>query len=286
MLSGADLFQGSATVDKVHFHTNSNATLQIFGTGDSQYGIIDLSAGLGSTESICGSYDAPIYVIFTDNSGDITGENVEGTVAVGTYVPSSTPGEAGTFTPATSSSVNQAIKITKPAAVGIETWAGAARTFTAGEQVAVFVDYYLDKAATSVDELQIAADNFAGNFYVEADTLFRRKSDGKDLPANLTFPNAKIQSNFTFSLSGTGDPSTFTFTMDALPGYTYFDKSREVLCVIQVVEDQNNADKKIQPIMPHNNVLEHNDTEIDDALYIGYGVGDNDTKGNPSQAEG
>ena len=135
MLSGADLFQGSATVDKVHFHTNSNATLQIFGTGDSQYGIIDLSAGLGSTESVCGSYDAPIYVIFTDNSGDITGENVEGTVTVGTYVPSSTPGEAGTFTPATSSSVNQAIKITKPAAVGIETWAGATRTFTAGEQV-------------------------------------------------------------------------------------------------------------------------------------------------------
>ena len=146
---------------------------------------------------------------------------------------------------------------------------------------AVFVDYYLDKVATTVDELQIAADNFAGNYYVEADTLFRRKSDGVDMPANLTFPNVKIQSNLTFSLSGTGDPSTFTFTMDALPGYTYFDKTREVLCVIQVIEDFTNADKKIQPVMPSNAPkLEHAKDEIDDAHYIGYGDGTTTTGGN------
>ena len=277
MLSGADLFQGSSTVSKVHFHTTSVATLKISGTGDSQYGIIDLSAGLGATESVCETYDSPIYVIFTDSSGDLTGENIEGTVQVGRMV-------SNEFVPASPSdpdgTVYQVIKIKKPVAVGIESWAGDARTFSDNSQYSVFVDYYLDKAAASVDELQIAADNFAGNFYVEADTLFRRKADGKDLPANLTFPNAKIQSNFTFSLSGTGDPSTFTFTMDCLPGYTYFDKSREVLAVIQVVEDQDNASKKIQPVMPHNDVLEHNNKEIDDAHYIGYAVSGDGTKGN------
>jgi hypothetical protein len=92
------------------------------------------------------------------------------------------------------------------------------------------------------------------------------------MPANLTFPNVKIQSNLTFSLSGTGDPSTFTFTMDALPGYTYFDKTREVLCVIQVIEDQTNADKVINPVMPHDTTLQHDDSEIYDARYIGYGT--------------
>ena len=86
-------------------------------------------------------------------------------------------------------------------------------------------------------ELQIDAEHFGGSFYVEADTLFRRQSDGVDLPANLTFPNVKIQSNFTFSMASSGDPSTFTFTMDAMPGYTYFNKTKKVLCAIQVVED-------------------------------------------------
>ena len=105
------------------------------------------------------------------------------------------------------------------------------------------------------------------------------------MPANLTFPNVKIQSNFTFSLSGTGDPSTFTFTMDALPGYTYFDKSREVLCVIQVIEDQNNASKQIQPVMPHNDTLEHEIDEIEDSRYIGFG-GTSPTKGNHAIAFG
>ena len=102
------------------------------------------------------------------------------------------------------------------------------------------------------------------------------------MPANLTFPNVKIQSNLTFSLSGTGDPSTFTFTMDALPGYTYFDKSREVLCVIQVIEDQTNADKIINPVMPHNKSLEHDDLEIYDAKYIGYSATTAGTQGNPN----
>jgi hypothetical protein len=279
MLSGADLFQGATGVEKVHFHTTTaGATMTITGTGDDKTATINLASFLGKDESICATNDSPIYVIVTDNSGDLTGEMVEagaqGTVTVG-YIANNT------FHAADADHASQAIQITKADTTGLADFASSEKTALTGD-IAVFVDYYLDKTATAVDELQIAADNFAGNYYVEADTLFRRKSDGVDMPANLTFPNVKIQSNLTFSLSGTGDPSTFTFTMDALPGYTYFDKSREVLCVIQVIEDQTNADKVINPVMPHNNTLEHDDLEIYDSKYIGYATTTAGTQHNPN----
>ena len=76
-------------------------------------------------------------------------------------------------------------------------------------------------------------------------------TDGKDLPANLTFPNVKIQSNFTFSMASTGDPSTFTFTMDAFPGYTYFDKTKKVLCAIQIVDDKTDRSASRKSIFAH-----------------------------------
>ena len=274
MLSGADLFQGGSGVDYVHFHTTSTATLRVKTEGEvgsqTTNGYINLKDVLGDGEKICATNDAPIYVVFTDSDGSLQGAMVQGSqVVVGEITVVS--GEEQ-FTAGGSC---QAIKIVDPSVTGYADFVQSAdkQTVTAGNDYTVFVDYYLDKKATNVDELQIAADNFAGNYYVEADTLFRRKSDGVDMPANLTFPNVKIQSNFTFSLSGTGDPSTFTFTMDALPGYTYFDKSREVLCVIQVVEDQNNATKTVQPVMPHNTTLEHKKDEIEDSKYIGYWAG-------------
>lgn len=99
----------------------------------------------------------------------------------------------------------------------------------------VLVDFYVKKNV-SVTEMTIDMENFAGYYYVEASTLFRRQSDGQDLPAELIFPNVKIQSNFTFNMAATGDPSTFTFTMDAMPGYTRFDRTKKVLCAMQIVE--------------------------------------------------
>lgn len=98
----------------------------------------------------------------------------------------------------------------------------------------VRVDYYIIKKA-GVQTINIDAENFAGYYYVEASTLFRREDTGKDMPAELILPNVKIQSNFTFTMASTGDPSTFTFTMDAFPGYTMFDKTKKVLCAIQMV---------------------------------------------------
>jgi len=277
MLSGADLFQGSSSVEYVHFHNTASAGITFVTGSVGVDGYIDLSSVLGKDESICATNDAPIYAIITEGDGSLTGEIITGTqVTVGEITYS-----AGVPTGINTSGKKQGIKIANASSSGIADFAAADRTDIAnGKSYAVFVDFYLDKKATKVDELQIAADNFAGNFYVEADTLFRRKSDGVDMPANLTFPNVKIQSNLTFQLSGTGDPSTFTFTMDALPGYTYFDKSREVLCVIQVIEDQTNADKIINPVMPHNTTLEHEIDEIEDITYLGFGTAENTTKGN------
>lgn len=115
----------------------------------------------------------------------------------------------------------------------------------------VFVDFYVVKKSNVVSELQIDAENFAGYYYVEASTLFRRQSDGIDAPVEITIPNVKIQSNFTFTMASTGDPSTFTFTMDAFPGYTMFDRTKKVLCVMQIVEEAESTSANIHSVMPH-----------------------------------
>lgn len=173
---------------------------------------IDLTDALAANEKICP--DAPIFAIVTESDGSLTG----------TMLTNLTVAENGKQLTGTG--------------------------LTAGQ--AVFVDYYVIKTASNVSELSITADKFAGNYYVEADTLFRRQSDGVDMPAVLTFPNVKIQSNFTFSMASSGDPSTFTFTMDALPGYTYFNNKNQVLCVMQIVEDtEAAAESEITPYMPH-----------------------------------
>ena len=119
----------------------------------------------------------------------------------------------------------------------------------------VFVDFYVEKE-TKVTELQIDAENFAGYYYVEASTLFRSESDGKDLPAEIIFPKVKIQSNFTFAMASSGDPSTFTFTMDALPAYTMFNKTKKVLCAMQVIDDSMKGDNTVPVTMNDDDYVE------------------------------
>jgi hypothetical protein len=97
------------------------------------------------------------------------------------------------------------------------------------------VDYYVAKTA-GVTEMTIEAGKFAGYYYVEASTLFRNEADGSDKAAEFVIPKAKVQSNFTFTMAPTGDPSVFDFTLDAFPDYTNFDKTKKVLAALQVVE--------------------------------------------------
>ena len=176
-------------------------------------GAIDLTDSLGANEKIDAT--APIFVMVAEEDGSLSGEMITG-VAV----------------------AEDGKKLT-----------GA----TSAADKAVFVDFYISKKSANVSELQIDAANFAGYYYVEASTLFRRQNHGVDMPAEITLPNVKIQSNFTFSMASTGDPSTFTFTMDAFPGYTMFDNTRKVLCVIQVVEDAEAALVDGKSVMLHEN---------------------------------
>ena len=174
-------------------------------------GSIDLSSALGTSEKI--DETAPIFVVVTEDDGSLTGEIIEGT---------------------TVSNDGKSLE-------GV----------TGHSDAIVLVDFYIIKKANVASELQIDAEKFAGSYYVEASTLFRDQATGRDLPAEITLPNVKIQSNFTFSMASTGDPSTFTFTMDAFPGYTYFNKTRKVLMVMQVVSDTEAATKDIESVMKH-----------------------------------
>ena len=104
---------------------------------------------------------------------------------------------------------------------------------TKGSFDAVLVDYYVEKTG-GAQQIEITADKFGGNYYLEASTLFRT-TDGVDMPAEFIIPNCKIQSNFTFTMASTGDPSTFSFTLDAFPDYTRFDHTKKVLATIQTI---------------------------------------------------
>ena len=211
MLSGAGVIKGLASSEKL-IHFHQT-TNAVIGNGE-----IDLTNALESNEKICST--APIYVMKLDKYGDITGEVIKN------------------WTVDSSNTDSNGKKLIR--ASGADAASGA-----------VLVDYYVLKKEGTVSELQIDAEHFAGYYYVEADTLFRRQVDGYDLPANITFPNVKIQSNFTFSMASTGDPSTFTFTMDALPGYTYFNRTNKVLCAIQIVDEATQDNRVIDPLFPH-----------------------------------
>ena len=211
MLSGAGVLRGASSSTNI-VHFHQTTSAVIANSR------IDLSGALLTGETICST--APLYVMKVDDYGDLTGE-IDTGWAVGTTAVQDGPA-AGQY-------------LTKTGATG----------------ATVMVDYYVKKADKTVTELQIDAGHFGGYFYVEADTLFRRQVDGKDLPANLTFPNVKIQSNFTFSMAATGDPSTFSFTMDAFPGYTYFNKTKKVICAIQIADDGVTAADAEGSVFPH-----------------------------------
>lgn len=104
----------------------------------------------------------------------------------------------------------------------------------------VLIDYYVARESDA-QQIEITADKFGGNYYLEASTLFRDER-GVDMPAEFIIPNCKVQSNFTFTMASSGDPSTFTFTMDAFPDYTRFDHSKKVLAAIQIIKDAGSQD--------------------------------------------
>ena len=212
MLSGAGLIKGTVS-ETVHVHKTLTGVVQNVTTvNGNKVGYINAEEFLSGSENIA-TETAPNTLFYAMKTVD--GEVVDDNYSI----------ERVESNPPTGLTVNKAFKITAGTGATLE----EADTF--------FIDFYVTKASSTVSELQIDAKHFAGYYYVEASTLFRQQSTGLDLPAEITFPNIKIQSNFTFSMASSGDPSTFTFTMDAFPGYTYFDKTKKVLCVMQVIDE-------------------------------------------------
>jgi len=240
VLSGAGLFkkgdgnQGTETDDMVHFHMTTYASSDSTGL----INLADAISEFGAKAKVCAE-DAPLFVLGIDDDGSLTGEVIEGASVV-----------------AEGDNAGKAVQL------------DVTGNKAGNKNKNFMIDYYIDLPGAEVWEADITPDTFAGYYYVEADTLFRRQSDGKDMPANLTFPNVKIQSNFTITMAGTGDPSSFDFTMDAFPGYTYFDKSKKVLCVLQIAGDVANAEAAVgeNPVMPHNNIVEHADPLTNDSV--------------------
>ena len=107
----------------------------------------------------------------------------------------------------------------------------------------VLVDYYVAKTTSgAAQQIDITPDKFGGNFYIEGSTLFRDQATSVDMPAEIIIPNGKVQSNFSFAMASSGDPSTFTFTVDALADYTKFDTKKKVLAAIQTITEEVGTD--------------------------------------------
>lgn len=214
ILTGAGLIHAGQTEKTV---VKAHATQQVEVTTNDEI-IIDSIA----------AYGTDIYVMLLDSNGEMSGVPVKiGTDAIkyGHY-----EGEGWKDDTVSSGVIPGTVTHTKITTTNL---------FCVND--VVFVDFYKEYKSDAV-EITITPDKFAGYYYLEASTLFRREADGVDLPAEFIIPKAKIQSAFTFTMASSGDPSTFTFTMDAMPDYTNFNKTEKVLCAIQVLEADDNFD--------------------------------------------
>ena len=218
ILSGAGLIEASAD-KKIKVHMTEQVKVSAVADDKSQVTITL------SNEPFTEVGEDFIYVMLLDDKGEISTEP---------YIPTGEPiqNQDGTWS------------------IGLQsTWTDEGRTdnekarandlskFTANS--IVLVDYYTERES-GVSEITITPDKFGGYYYLEASTLFRN-TDGVDMPAEFIIPNCKIQSNFTFTMASSGDPSTFTFTIDAFPDYTRFDKTKKVLAAIQIISEAEDA---------------------------------------------
>ena len=153
----------------------------------------------------------------------------------------------------------------------------------------ILVDYYrAETAVGAAQEIQITPDKFGGSYYLEASTLFRNE-DGIDMPAEFIIPNCRIQSNFTFTMASSGDPSSFTFTLDCFPDYTRFNKTKKVLADIQVLTAGVGAGNELMRLETNHHkgyIWEDQDGIVHDKRYEKGNKGGGAAEDNSNTAEG
>jgi len=226
ILSGAGLIEASAS-KPIYVHSTEQLVLDT--TADTGNAAI-VAGDNGSVEITLGEAPAQpnnnedfIYVMVLDGNGDVRTEPFIATVKAGEG--------------------NEKTIVIKTGTVNGRSYTAAdIANFKNGS--VVLVDFYVSRTGNA-SQIEITADKFGGNYYLEASTLFR-DTNGVDMPAEFIIPNCKIQSNFTFTMASSGDPSTFTFTMDAFPDYTRFDPTKKVLAAIQIVESATDVADEVR----------------------------------------
>ena len=220
MLTGAGLAEAGSGNDVKHIHMTYDVSLDgTNGVGEITAAELENELGVSLDATlvafnVCSETNFKPYATVLDTNGAVTGwvDCDDITLTGGTAANGMIPVDA-----------------THPLTVTAANYKGQT----------IKLDFYIVMNAKAT-QITIKPDSFGGTFYVEADTLYRNQ-DGIDMAATLTFPKAKIQSAFTLSMAPTGDPSTFDFVMDAMPGYTYFDRSNKVVCDIVIVGDDAKA---------------------------------------------
>lgn len=242
VLSGAGLIKAGEDNAHLHIHQTTQAYADVTATeivvdATSALTLGTDSAGKPVYETVCTGLDSAIYGLLLNATGDVVGRlkrgqfKCEDVVAAGkTSSYSATPyvdnaEEEVELPEETEGTGEKTLKFVFPNEVGLK----------AGDSVLVLVDYYVVKKSGAY-QIDIEPEKFAGNYYLEASTLFRRQVDGVDLPAELVLPNIRIQSNFTFTMTSSGDPSTFSFVADAFPDFTKWNKSKKVLATLQIID--------------------------------------------------
>ena len=228
ILSGAGLIEANST-DTIKVHTTERTDkVEVEGT--------NVTITLAE-KPYCGKdgndYSA-IYVMLLKN-GEVVSEP---------YIPASVSDNKIT------------LKSDDDLADGAESWT---EKFESG--AVVLVDYYVERAS-GVSQIDITPDKFGGNYYLEASTLFR-DTNGVDMPAEFIIPNCKIQSSFNFTMASSGDPSTFTFTMDAFPDYTRFDNTKKVLAAIQIISETSTEKELSRPRTQSDDIYNENTGKIE-----------------------
>lgn len=259
ILSGAGLFDKAGQI--VHVHQTAKQTLDVSTSGGATTAKIDITEALRYQGTAGDAYniidaEAPIFITVMEDDS-LTSRMLK--IKTGQTSTESSGDFSGATVFKTAGS---------PAKLELEVEAVTGDTITDNDNgKIVFIDYYVLKTEDKAVELQINAEDFAGTYYVEADTLVRKQSTGKDCPAILTIPLVKIQSNFSIAMASSGDPSTFTFTMDAMPAYTYFNRKKKVLCVLQIV-DETGAASIPDAVMRHGTGYSHGDTDSTDVTKV------------------
>lgn len=241
ILSGAGLIEAS---NKAPIYVHSTEQLVLKGASDGEEANFtnesdSVTITISKEPAIPNAGEDFIYVMLLDDRGEVSTEPYIATLVEG---GSETEGYKIKIAADSERNPNYSIRDEEG-----DSAAHKLANFKAG--AVVLVDYYVKKISNA-QQIEITADKFGGNYYLEASTLFRN-TDGVDMPAEFIIPNCKIQSNFTFTMASSGDPSTFTFTMDAFPDYTRFNKEKKVLAAIQIIEDGGADDKLLRTSTIH-----------------------------------